>query len=236
MTKVFENNVECTELMLHILLERSDLQVKTVRSQYTVKNLQGRSVRLDIFALDSADKCFNIEIQRDIRGAGVKRARYNSSVIDANTLLAGEECDDLPEIYVIFITEKDVFGKNKPIYHIERVVKEVEKDFGDGSHIIYVNGEYKDESPIGRLMQDFSCSNPDNMYYKVLADRVRQLKEDEKGSGTMSRVMEEFLADAKRDVAFCLLKRGKMTKEEIAEDTGLSMEIIEEIARNGITA
>ena len=56
MTKCFEDNIECTELLLHIIIGKSDLRVKSARTQYTIKNLQGRSVRLDIFAEDRADK------------------------------------------------------------------------------------------------------------------------------------------------------------------------------------
>lgn len=86
MTKCFEDDIECTELLLHIVMEKSDLIVKRTRTQYSVKNLQGRSVRLDVFAEDSTDKKYNVEIQRADKGAGAKRARYNSSLIDANTI------------------------------------------------------------------------------------------------------------------------------------------------------
>ena len=155
MTKCFEDNIECTELLLHIIIGKSDLRVKSARTQYTIKNLQGRSVCLDIFAEDSADKKYNVEIQRADKGAGAKRARYNSSLIDSNTILPGDDVDKLPETYVIFITENDVFGKDKPIYHMNRVIEETGESFGDGSHIIYVNGAYRDDTPLGKLMHDF---------------------------------------------------------------------------------
>ena len=90
-TKCFEGSPECTELLLHIILEKPDLRVVEVKVQYTIKNLQGWSVRLDIFAVDSAGKRYNIEIQRDDRGAGARRARFNSSLIDANILLEGDD-------------------------------------------------------------------------------------------------------------------------------------------------
>ena len=77
-------------------------------------------MRLDIYATDSENKKYNIEIQRADKGAGAKRARYNSSLIDSNILPTGFEVENLAETYVIFITENDVIGKNKPIYHIER--------------------------------------------------------------------------------------------------------------------
>lgn len=48
MTKCFENNIECTELLLHIVMDKPDLIVKRAQTQYGLKNLQGRSVRLDV--------------------------------------------------------------------------------------------------------------------------------------------------------------------------------------------
>ena len=49
MSKVFEDT-ECAEFLLQIILNRDDLKVKKSNSQYNIKNLQGRSVRLDILA------------------------------------------------------------------------------------------------------------------------------------------------------------------------------------------
>ena len=51
-----------------------------MQGQYDVKNLQGRSVRLDILAVDNNNEVYNIEVQRSDKGVGVKRARYNSSL------------------------------------------------------------------------------------------------------------------------------------------------------------
>ena len=78
MNKVFEDKA-CAEFLLQIILERTDLTVQKVHSQHNLKNLQGRSVRLDILATDAAGRVYNIEVQRSDKGAGAKRARYDSS-------------------------------------------------------------------------------------------------------------------------------------------------------------
>ena len=59
---------------------------------------------MDILAVDSNNRIYNIEIQRSDRGADAKRARYNSSLIDANITEAGDKYDALTETYVIFIS------------------------------------------------------------------------------------------------------------------------------------
>ena len=234
MTKCFEDNIECTELVLHIVMDKPDLIVKSVRTQYTIKNLQGRSVRLDVFAEDSTDKKYNVEIQRANSGARAKRARYNSSLIDANTILPGEDTEGLPDTYVIFITEQDVFGESKPIYHIHRMIEETGDSFGDGSHIIYVNGACCDDTPLGRLMHDFSCKNPDDMNYKVLADRTRYYKENKEGLKYMSKIVEDIINEEIRErnieIAINMLEDGKLSVDEIARYCGLDVEEVNMIA------
>ena len=189
MTKAFED-ISCAELLLRIILNDEGIRVLEAHSQRGIKNLQGRSVKLDILAVDSHNRIFNVEIQRSDRGAGAKRARYNSALIDANVTEPGDQYEDLNETFVIFITENDVMKAGLPIYHIDRVVRETGKLFEDEEHIIYVNSQIKDETKLGRLMHDFSCTDAKDMYNKVLADRVRYFKEDERGVEIMCREME----------------------------------------------
>ena len=174
MSKVFEDS-ECAEILLKIILNRDDLKVQDVHVQHVIHNLQGRSIRLDIYAVDLEGKLYDIEIQRDDKGAGVKRARYNSSLLSANATDTGEEYNELRETYVIFITENDVLKGNLPIYHIERVILENGELFYDESeeHIIYVNSRIADETTLGRLMHDFTMYRCGDMYNTVLANRVR---------------------------------------------------------------
>ena len=47
---------------------------------------QGRSIIIDIYAVDSEGKVYDIEIQRASKGADVHRARFHSSMIDTRML------------------------------------------------------------------------------------------------------------------------------------------------------
>ena len=248
MEKVFEDKA-CAELLLRIILERDDLTVQSVHGQHVVKNLQGRSIRMDILAVDTTGQIHNVEVQRSDKGAGVKRARYNSSLIDANITEAGDDYGKLNETYVIFITENDVLKGNLPIYHIDRVIQETGELFNDKSHIIYVNSKIQDETELGKLMSDFFCTDANDMNYKVLADRVRYFKEDEKGVASMSRVFEEIAREAAekaaretaekvaretaekaaRETAKSLLALGKLSYEEISIASKLSVEEVIEL-------
>ena len=223
MTVCLADNFEGVELILRIVLGRQDITVKSVRTQEPMKNLQGRSAILDVHAVDSTKKEFDIEIQRKDSGAGAKRARHNSSLLDAHILKTGDDTEDIPDSYVIFITENDVMQGNQPIYLVERYVTIGENKvlFGDGSHILYVNGKYRGDDEIGKLMHDFSCTNPEDMNYEALAKRARYYKQDEKGVATMCKIMEDMRNEAAKkttkDNARRLLKLGKIKIDEISE-------------------
>ena len=156
--------------------------------------------------------------------------------MDANLLKKGEDFEKLPETYIIFITERDVIGNGQSIYQIERCILGTGEIFDDGSHIVYVNGAYRDETPIGKLMHDFSCTKPSDMYYRVLADRARFFKESEEGVAIMCKAMEDMrnqtLKEGMMDVAKRMLKLEKYSLEEIADISGLSIEEITEIQKN----
>ncbi|MCQ2601905.1 MAG: Rpn family recombination-promoting nuclease/putative transposase [Treponema sp.] len=192
MTRFFDGNLECTSLMLQIIIEKPDLKVLESKSQYYIKNLQGHSAILDVKATDDLGTIYDIEIQRASRGAEPKRARYNSSLMDANFKVLQEETEKLPSTYVIMITENDVLRGSKPIYHVNRIVEETGKGFEDESHIIYVNGKHRDDSPLGKLMHDFHCSNPAEMKLELLAKRARYFKEEEEGVKLMSSTAQEL--------------------------------------------
>ena len=240
MTVCLADNFEGVELILRIVLGQKNITVKSVRTQEPMKNLQGRSAILDVHAVDSTKKEFDVEIQRKDAGAGAKRARHNSSLLDAHILKSGDDTEDIPDSYVIFITENDVMQGNQPIYPVERYVTIGKKKvlFGDGSHIIYVNGKYRGNDEIGKLMHDFSCTNPDDMNYEVLAKKARYYKQDEKGVATMCKIMEDMRNEAAQQaeqnkakkMAIRMIKAGKMSLEDIADYTELSLDTIKELA------
>jgi hypothetical protein len=237
MTICFDNYIEGAELLLKIILDRDDLKVSEVKTQKELKNIQGRSVRLDIHATDKQGNKYDIEIQRADKGANKERARYHSALLDSSMLNPNDDFTGLRENYVIFITENDVLGMNEPIYHIERTVLEHNVQFNDGEHIIYVNGSMKTkDTALGRLISDFYCTDAKDMCYKELSERVRHFKETEKGVDTMCDILDEMKNEAsdKRaaDIALNMITAGKLTFEEIAKYSGLPIEKVRELAGN----
>ena len=242
MSKCLENAPECIELILQIILGKKDLKVIKSQTEYPIKSLQGRGVRFDVFARDSKGREYDIEIQRAKDGAEPKRARYNSALMDANALKSGEDFDKLRDTYVIFITENDMMGGGKDVYHVNRMIEELGcRAFGDGTHIIYVNGATRSKSDIGKLMHDFLCRNAAEMYFDILKRQVSQFKNSDEGRRIMCKAVEEFAerraAESKREgrreavlaLAKKLLANGKLMLKEIAECTGLSLVQVKEL-------
>lgn len=223
----------CAEFLLQIILKRKDLKVREVHGQYGIKNLQGRSVRLDILAVDEQNRAYNIEVQRSDRGASEKRARYNSSLLDANLTSSGSSYDALNETYVIFITENDVLKAGLPIYHIYRMVEETGTVFNDQSHIIYVNSQIKDETALGKLMHDFFCTDAKDMFYSVLANRVQYFKQDAEGSGNYvqsnGRNANETVRERNIEIAKTMLASKKLSYEDIALFSGLTVDEVKSL-------
>jgi hypothetical protein len=192
--QVFQNHTEAVELLLQIILDQPNLHIIQTQTQYFIKNLFGRSVRLDVYAVDDHGTRYNIEVQRASKEARAQRARYYSSVLDANISYQGMEFQKLSDTYIVFITEQDVLGKGRPVYRIKRMTDSGD-DFKDGSHIIYVNAKVRDSSPIGKLMHDFFCTSAKKMNYPLLAELVRYYKETEDGVKVMCAVMEKTCAE-----------------------------------------
>ena len=223
MALVFDRNTEATELLLNIILQRSDLKVLEVIGQREYRNPMsgGRSITIDIYAVDRNDKVYDVEVQRASEGADPHRARFHSSMIDTKMLKAGQEFKEIHDSYVIFITASDVMGAGRPLYHVNRTVEETGTYFGDGSHIIYVNGSYKDDSdPVGRLMHDFRCLSSVDMFYPILARQVEFFKETEGGQKVMSQLFEDLVE-----------KWGEVRAKEIAEVMAQEMAQEMEIGR-----
>ena len=92
----------------------------------------------------------------------------------------------------------------KPLYVIERCIRSDNGNstpFNDGSRIVYVNGEIRDETPLGRLMHDFFCINPADMHYEKLAKLTDYFKNQKGGLTGMSNVSYEIFLEGQKEGA-----------------------------------
>lgn len=193
MRGLFKDDIPLAQLVLRIITGMPDLTLLTCETQADMKRVTGaRLICLDAYATDSRGRKYDIEVQRADSGADPHRARYHSSVMDVENLDEKQDYRELPDTYVIFITEKDYYKSGEPLYVIEHMNRTLSQPFEDGAHILYVNGEYRGDSALGKLMHDFNCTDAGEMNYELLAQKTRYLKENPKGVSEMCKVMEEL--------------------------------------------
>ena len=95
------------------------------------------------------------------------------------------------------------------------------------------------DTALGRLMNDFYCTEADDMCYEELSSRVKKYKESAKGVESMGSVFDEIREEARNEgrnenaceIALKLIGSGKLTLEEISEYSGLPIEKVRELAR-----
>ena len=206
-SEALDEKIAPVEYILNTILERDDIRVQRTEAQVEYKSATKRSIKLDIRAVDAEGRVMDIEVQRAEKGAGVRRARFHSSMIDRT------------------ITELN------------------DAMFGDGAHIIYVNGAFRDlEHPVGRLMHDMNCRDAKEMLNPLLAEEVRYLKETNGGRTQMCRAFEEVAKEAameaakeaeektKRETARNLIALNQMSVETIAKCVDLPVEEVRALA------
>lgn len=220
MRGMFRDNLPLAQFVLRILLRKPDLVLTSCETQADMKRVTGaRSICLDAYGSDSVGKKYDMEIQRAEYGADPHRARYHSSVMDVENLDAGQDFRELPDTYSIFITEKDFFGKGEPYYLFRNRDVKSGEELGDGASILYVNGEYRGEDDIGRLMHDFNCTDASDMNFAEMAERTRYLKETQEGVRMMCKAMEE------------LWKEGREKGREEGRDSHLIEQVCKKLRR-----
>ena len=236
MTQVFSGNIPATQMLLRTVLQRDDMIVERSVTQLMLANLYGRSVRLDIYARDAEGKQYDIEVQGEDDGAAPERARLNSALFDSRLTSPGQKFRELPETYVLFITRNDVLGGGRPAYTIERTIRETGQLFHDHAHIVYVNGAWRGDDAIGKLMHDFGCKDYRDMYNGDLASIVRHYKEEPEGVMKMCKIMQDIVdsevsaavMEARKEIALNLWDEGEHNLDLIARRTNLTADQVRE--------
>ena len=207
-----DGHPECTAEILKVILSMPKIRIIRHEVQKVLNNDEQRGVRLDVYAEnEETGDLINIEIQKTMDVELPRRARYYSSLIDARcTIKQNEPFSALPNSYVIFICKDDILKKDKAIY---RFVRRTEDGFelGDGSSIIFVNGNYEGTDDLGLLIKDFKENDPGRISNRVLANRFSEVEDDiEQGRGDKHMVVtridklimqsrEEGLAEGKAE-------------------------------------
>ena len=107
---VFRDRPDLVQGVLRTLTGIGDLELTSMETQRDMKRLAGaRSLELDVWGTDGNGTQYDMEVQRG-DDANPRRARYHGSCMDVEVLKRGKDFTELPERWVVFITERDVLG------------------------------------------------------------------------------------------------------------------------------
>jgi len=223
----FRDDPQYIEVVIREIFKHLKLpfvKIVSVATQHNLKTIGGCDPRLDLLAEDEEGRKINIEVQRALRPDHPKRGRYYSAVLDSNSLPKGATYKDLLENYVIFIMAEDFRRMGLPAYLVQRVYMDTGERFNDGSTIIYLNGEYRGDDPIGRLMNDFNSKKANTMKNEKLAERMSFFKDTAIGRREMSDLEIQIYAEDMEKSLERGLKQGREEgREQERQDILLSM-------------
>ncbi len=166
---------------LSIILGEADLELKEVKVEEVILNQTGkRAIRLDAWAVDAKNRQFNMEMQNDARQDDLaKRARYYQGMVDTPILKSGKKTRyrHLPATVIIFITQEDIFGKDRAKYTFREICEE-ERDLylKDGTKKIFLNMASKNGAEeLVSLLQYMKNTNLDNPDIVKKDERILEL-------------------------------------------------------------
>ena len=183
------------QYVLRILTGIKGLTVKEVRGEYRISKMESHDAILDILAEDETGRLYNMEIQRADTVDHARRTRFYASMIDSEYLEKGKTYGEIPDVYIIYISETDLWKAGYTTYPIKKFFGDTGIEYDDGQHILYVNAAVDDGSETAKLMQYFKTADPDDMRYGDLSKRVHDLKRKEGGYAEMYDVAEKIFKE-----------------------------------------
>ena len=236
--------------VLSVLMDEPDIELQDVKVEQVVLDKSGkRAIRLDAWAKSVDNRQFNMEMQNDARQDDLrKRSRFYQGMLDTPILKSGKETRYrmLPSTVIIFITQEDIFGRDRAKYTFTEQCEEVpDLKLDDGTTKIFFNMESKNGAPelISMLsyMKDTRLNNPDILVKDKriveLNDIVEEVKDSEEWEAVKMNILEIGIekgmqqgAEKKMlELVEKKLKKGQ-TISQIADALEESEEKIQEIA------
>ena len=236
--------------VLSVFMDEPDIELQDVKVEQVVLNKSGkRAIRLDAWAKPVDNRQFNMEMQNDARQDDLrKRSRFYQGMLDTPILKSGKETSYrmLPSTVIIFITQEDIFGRDRAKYTFTEQCEEVpDLKLDDGTTKIFFNMESKNGAPelISMLsyMKDTRLNNPDILVKDKriveLNDIVEEVKDSEEWEAVKMNILEIGIekgmqqgAEKKMlELVEKKLKKGQ-TISQIADALEESEEKIQEIA------
>lgn len=199
------NCKELLEMILPFPIERVEIS----KEKSILYHPEYKGVRLDVFAKDEHGTHYDIEMQALQKSSIMKRSRYYHSQMDMEFLLSGEDYDQLPDSYVIFICDFDPFGERKYCYTFENLCLEnTTLRLKDGCRTIFLSTRGKNDADVSESLVKFlkyvhadlseSTKDFEDVFVTKLQKSVRHIK-DSREMEERFMLFEELLKDERAE-------------------------------------
>ncbi|MCM1127111.1 MAG: Rpn family recombination-promoting nuclease/putative transposase [Lachnospiraceae bacterium] len=243
MFSVIMRNPKFCKPFLERILNIKISHIEYPKSQAIIDiSADAKSVRLDIYVEDGKETVYNIEMQTTENRNLPKRTRYYQGMIDLNILEKGDNYKDLKRSFVILVCTFDLFGEGRHIYTFEnRCIQNLELSLGDDTTKIILNtkGTMDDVTPEMKKLLDFiDGKEPEDDFTRELDEAVQSVRKNEKWrldymtlQMNYQEKYEQGVEQEKRQSALRMIEAGKLSSEEIALYSGLSLERVFELEK-----
>ena len=215
-----------------------------------ITGMESKSIRLDVLFND-ASGWYDIELQVEDKKNLPKRSRYYAAALDINRLKRGEDYNELPPSYIIFICLYDEMGIDEPVYSFQMFDEKYRLPLNDGSYTIILNANCSSDkvpenlSPLFEYLKTGDAATDDDFISRIDA-KVREFQDDEEIKRMMSvedemrliyetrleKGLEQAIKQGETSKALEMAKAMKadnMPVEEISKYTGLPVEEISKL-------
>lgn len=170
-------------------------------------NSDYRGVRLDVYAADENGSRFNAEMQTTNKYNLPKRSRIYQGQIDMTSLKPGEDFNQLPKSFIIFICLHDPFGRGRYRYTFTARCHETEAELADGAYRIFLNTRGMNDAEVPSELVEFlkyveDASYVNNCQKDSLVQRIdskiREIKR-KRGMEVQYMLFGELLDDERKE-------------------------------------
>ncbi len=206
MSTVLSDPLACQHV-LRIILQEPALIVREVIVQKTMPQLYGKSPRLDVNAEMPDGRIINIEVQQQPEVHYGRRLRFYTGTMVSQLLQRGIDYADLPDQVMIYISDTDIWHRNRTIYEFQ--MTEIYDNFqiNDGLREIFVNTSVDDGSAIAQLMQYFTTADPNDMTQGALSQQVNYYKAEQKGVRFMQSLSQQIYAEGRAETVLTYMQK-----------------------------
>ena len=210
---IFKKVMSRKRICIHLLEELLQIKIADINYLEAEKSLEpdytSRGIRLDIIVEDDNNTHYNLEMQvKNNRNPHTKafvlpkRSRYYQALLDIDLLQQGQEYDQLPPTYVIFICVFDFFDEGNYVYTFKkRCLENLELELPDEATTMLLNtkGTHGDISKDIKSFYDYVNNHiVTTDFTKQIDDEICYLKLDTKVSREFM-LMEARLLDERRE-------------------------------------